>query len=99
VGRTRGRPVIANLPAVQQAVHRLKATAARTLLEGVERPAEKYGLFLKAVSAVAGPHEGVQLVLLERRTDHELELAVVIGRKGHSIARANAMEYVAGYCS
>ncbi len=67
-------------------------------LEGVERPAEKYGLFLKATSAIAGPAEGVQVVLPERRTDHELELAVVIGRTGHAIPRERAMDHVAGYC-
>jgi 2,4-diketo-3-deoxy-L-fuconate hydrolase len=78
-------------PGVDQGVH-------RKALEGVERPAEKYGLFLKAVSAIAGPHEGVSLVLPERRTDHEVELAVVIGKAGHSIAAERAMEHVAGYC-
>lgn len=67
-------------------------------LEGVERPAETYGLFLKATSAIAGPAEGIQIVLPERRTDHELELAVVIGRAGHAIAREDAMHHVAGYC-
>lgn len=78
-------------PGVDQGVH-------RKALEGVERPADKYGLFLKAVSAVSGPHEGVSLILPERRTDHEVELAVVIGKGGHSIERARAMEHVAGYC-
>lgn len=67
-------------------------------LEGVERPTEKYGLFLKATSAIAGSAEGLQLVLPERRTDHEVELAVVIGRAGHSILREDAMAHVAGYC-
>lgn len=67
-------------------------------LEGVDRPAEKYGLFLKATSAIAGPSEGVQLVLPDRRTDHELELGVVIGKAGHSIRSADAMSHVAGYC-
>jgi hypothetical protein len=33
----------------------------------------------------------------ERRTDHEVELAVVIGREGSRIAKANALEHVAGY--
>lgn len=67
-------------------------------LEGVERPSEKYGLFLKATSAIAGAAEGVQVVLPDRRTDHEVELAVVIGKAGHTISRADAMSHVAGYC-
>jgi 2-keto-4-pentenoate hydratase/2-oxohepta-3-ene-1,7-dioic acid hydratase in catechol pathway len=66
-------------------------------LEGVERPVDKYGLFLKASASIAGASEGVQLVLPERRTDHELELAVVIGKPGRDIARADALTHVAGY--
>lgn len=76
---------------VDQGVH-------RKALEGVERPTEKYGLFLKATSAITGPDEGVQIILPERRTDHEVELAVVIGKQGHSIKRDDALSYVAGYC-
>lgn len=78
-------------PGVDHGVH-------RKALEGVERPTEKYGLFLKAASAIAGPAEGVQIILPDRRTDHEVELAVVIGKAGHSISRADAMAHVAGYC-
>ncbi|MDB5914626.1 MAG: 5-carboxymethyl-2-oxo-hex-3-ene,7-dioate decarboxylase [Ramlibacter sp.] len=78
-------------PGVDHGVH-------RKALEGVERPTEKYGLFLKATSAIAGPAEGVQVILPERRTDHEVELAVVIGTAGHAIRRADAMQHVAGYC-
>ena len=76
---------------VDQGVH-------RKALEGVERPAEKYGLFLKATSAIAGPAEGVKIILPDRRTDHEVELGVVIGKAGHAISRGNAMSHVAGYC-
>lgn len=66
-------------------------------LEGVDRPVDKYGLFLKANSSVVGASEGVQIVLPDRRSDHELELAVVIGKSGRDIPRAKAMEHVAGY--
>jgi len=58
----------------------------------------KVGLFLKATSSVVGPSEGVRLVHPDRRNDHEVELAVVIGRKGRDIAAAEALDYVAGYC-
>jgi 2-keto-4-pentenoate hydratase/2-oxohepta-3-ene-1,7-dioic acid hydratase in catechol pathway len=58
----------------------------------------KAGIFLKATSSVAGAGEGVQLVHLERRNDHEVELAVVIGREGRNIGAAHALDYVAGYC-
>jgi 2-keto-4-pentenoate hydratase/2-oxohepta-3-ene-1,7-dioic acid hydratase in catechol pathway len=55
------------------------------------------GLFLKASSSLVGPGEGVALRKLDRRTDHEVELAVVIGKEAGNVAAANALEYVAGY--
>jgi len=55
------------------------------------------GLFLKATSSLVGPGEGVVIRKPDRRTDHEVELAVVIGKEGSNIPRADAMEYIAGY--
>jgi 2,4-didehydro-3-deoxy-L-rhamnonate hydrolase len=59
---------------------------------------EHYGLFLKANSALVGPAEGVALRFPERRTDHEVELVVVIGRECAEAPRERALEAVAGYC-
>jgi 2-keto-4-pentenoate hydratase/2-oxohepta-3-ene-1,7-dioic acid hydratase in catechol pathway len=56
------------------------------------------GLFLKATSSLAGPSESVVLHQLDRRTDHEVELVFVIGRKARNVARSEALAYVAGYC-
>lgn len=75
---------------VDQGVH-------RKALEGVERPAEKFGLFLKATSSVAGQSEGIQIILPDRRTDHEVELGVVIGKITRAVTREQAMSCVAGY--
>jgi 2-keto-4-pentenoate hydratase/2-oxohepta-3-ene-1,7-dioic acid hydratase in catechol pathway len=58
----------------------------------------KAGMFLKATSALVGAGEGVKLVHTDRRNDHEVELAVVIGRKAKNVKAADAMGYVAGYC-
>lgn len=58
----------------------------------------KAGMFLKATSSLVGAGEGVRLVHLDRRNDHEVELAVVIGRKAKNLSRNEAMQYVAGYC-
>lgn len=55
------------------------------------------GVFLKATSSLVGPGEGVAIRMTDRRTDHEVELAVVIGREGSRISKANALEHVAGY--
>jgi 2-keto-4-pentenoate hydratase/2-oxohepta-3-ene-1,7-dioic acid hydratase in catechol pathway len=57
----------------------------------------KAGLFLKATSALAGAGEGVALRKLERRNDHEVELAFVIGKTARSVSRQEALDYVAGY--
>jgi len=56
------------------------------------------GLFLKATSSLAGAGEGIAVVKPDRRTDHEVELVVVIGRPARHVPRADALHYVAGYC-
>jgi len=58
----------------------------------------KVGMFLKASSAVVGPGEGVRLIHTDRRNDHEVELAVVIGRAAKNVSAAEAMRCIAGYC-
>ena len=55
------------------------------------------GLFLKANGSLAGPSEGIALRMMERKIDHEVELAVVIGRKCADVSRENALSYVGGY--
>lgn len=78
-------------PAIDLGFHRAQ-------LEGVDAPTEKFGLFLKANSSLCGPSDGVALCMSDRRNDHEVELAVVIGRTCKSIPQERALEYVAGYC-
>src|SRR5262249_34011279 len=58
----------------------------------------KVGCFLKATSAVVGPGEGVALTHPDRRNDHEVELAVVIGSKAKNVSAGAALAHVAGYC-
>lgn len=55
------------------------------------------GLFLKAPSSLVGPGEGIALRKLDRRNDHEVELAVVIGKTANNVSAADALDYVAGY--
>ena len=57
---------------------------------------DDYGLFLKS-PVLVGPSEGVALHFADRRNDHEVELAIVIGRAAKNVARAEALDYVAGY--
>ena len=58
----------------------------------------KAGLFLKANSSVVGTGEGIALRHLARRNDHEVELAVVIGKRCNKVSKEHALQYVAGYC-
>lgn len=58
---------------------------------------EEYGLFLKASSALVGAGEGVTLGHTDRRNDHEIELAMVIGRTAKNVTYDDALDFVAGY--
>ena len=64
---------------------------------GHTAPIHTAGLFLKASSALAGAGEGIALRKLDRRNDHEVELAVVIGKRGTNVSRQDALGHVAGY--
>ena len=55
------------------------------------------GLFLKATSSLIGPSDPVTLRFPDRRSDHEIELAVIIGRRADRVAAKDALEHVAGY--
>lgn len=56
------------------------------------------GLFLKSNSSLVGASEGVKLRFLDRRSDHEMELGVIIGKVANNVSEADALNYVAGYC-
>ena len=55
-------------------------------------------LFMKANSAIVGPNDDVELPRGSTATDWEVELGVVIGKKAKYVARADALDHVAGYC-
>jgi 2-keto-4-pentenoate hydratase/2-oxohepta-3-ene-1,7-dioic acid hydratase in catechol pathway len=56
-----------------------------------------WGLFLKAPSSLIGFGEEIALRRPDRRNDHEVELAAIIGKRGNKIPQARALEYVCGY--
>lgn len=60
-------------------------------------PAEPV-IFMKATTAIVGPFDEVVIPKNSVKTDWEVELAVVIGKKVSYVAEGDAMEYVAGYC-
>ena len=78
--------------------HAQEAAADTGISQGLpRRKMEDQGLFLKANSALIGPSDGVAVRFSDRRTDHEAELGVIIGREGSDISYDDALSYVAGY--
>jgi 2,4-diketo-3-deoxy-L-fuconate hydrolase len=57
----------------------------------------EYGLFLKANSALVGAGEGITLGHTDRRNDHEIEIAIIIGKTAKNVAYEDALDIVAGY--
>jgi 2,4-didehydro-3-deoxy-L-rhamnonate hydrolase len=55
-------------------------------------------LFMKATSSLCGPFDEIIIPKNSTKTDWEVELAVVIGKKASYVEKEDAMDYVAGYC-
>lgn len=55
------------------------------------------GYFLKAPSSVVGPDHGIEIPFTDRRADHEIELAFVIGEGGKNISAEDAWDHIFGY--
>ena len=55
-------------------------------------------LFMKATTAITGPNDSVMIPKNSIKTDWEVELAFVIGKKASYVSEDEAMDYVAGYC-
>ncbi|WP_259070115.1 fumarylacetoacetate hydrolase family protein [Mucilaginibacter sp. X4EP1] len=59
-------------------------------------PAEPV-IFMKATTAIVGANDNIIIPKNSKKTDWEVELAVVIGKKASYVSEADAMDYVAGY--
>jgi 2,4-diketo-3-deoxy-L-fuconate hydrolase len=59
-------------------------------------PAEPV-IFMKATTAITGPNDVIIIPKNSVKTDWEVELAVVIGKKASYVSEEDAMDYVAGY--
>ncbi|MBV8397887.1 MAG: fumarylacetoacetate hydrolase family protein [Acetobacteraceae bacterium] len=55
-------------------------------------------LFIKSLSAYCGPYDEVKIPRGSKKTDWEVELGVVIGRKSSYVEAHEALNHVAGYC-
>ena len=56
-------------------------------------------IFMKATSAIVGPNDDLLIARGSEKTDWEVELGVVIGRTAKYVSEADALDYVAGYCT
>lgn len=64
---------------------------------GAAIPAEPV-VFMKSTTALCGPFDDVMIPKDSVKTDWEVELAIVIGKKASYVEENEAMDYVAGYC-
>jgi 2,4-didehydro-3-deoxy-L-rhamnonate hydrolase len=71
---------------------------ARHAAESNMDPPKEPVVFLKATSSLAGPYDPVVMPKGSQKTDWEVELAVIIGKKATYVSESNGMDYVAGYC-
>ena len=55
-------------------------------------------LFMKSTTSLVGPYDDIIIPRNSVKTDWEVELAFVIGKKASYVEEAEAMDYVAGYC-
>ena len=78
--------------------HADEARADRAINFGADiKTIDHYGLFLKSSTSVIGAGERVKLPKIDRRMDHEVEVAAVIGRECYHVAREQALDMVCGY--
>ena len=70
--------------------------AAHAEESGMEKPPEPV-VFFKSTSAWAGPNDDIVIPKNSNKTDWEVELAVVIGKKAKYVSEADALDFVAGY--
>ncbi|MBR00776.1 MAG: ureidoglycolate lyase [Verrucomicrobiales bacterium] len=99
-----------SLPKVQAAEVRLAPSVARPSKivciglnyakhaeeAGMEPPSEPV-VFFKATTAWAGPNDAIVIPRDSEKTDWEVELAVVVGKKAKYVSEEDALDYVAGY--
>jgi 2-keto-4-pentenoate hydratase/2-oxohepta-3-ene-1,7-dioic acid hydratase in catechol pathway len=55
-------------------------------------------VFMKAISAISGPNDNIELIRGSKKTDWEVELGIVIGSHTKYVTEDDALDHVAGYC-
>jgi 2-keto-4-pentenoate hydratase/2-oxohepta-3-ene-1,7-dioic acid hydratase in catechol pathway len=65
--------------------------------KNAEYTVEHLGFFLKAPSSIIGPGDTIKIPFQDRRTDHEAELAFIVGKRAKDVPAAEAHRYIFGY--
>jgi 2,4-diketo-3-deoxy-L-fuconate hydrolase len=55
-------------------------------------------IFFKSTTALCGPNDDLIIPKNSNKTDWEIELVFIVGKKASYVEEADAMDYVAGYC-
>ena len=63
---------------------------------GMKIPSEPV-VFMKAISSITGPNDNVEIPRYSVKTDWEVELGVVIGKRAKYVQQQDAYDYIAGY--
>jgi 2-keto-4-pentenoate hydratase/2-oxohepta-3-ene-1,7-dioic acid hydratase in catechol pathway len=56
-------------------------------------------VFMKTTSSIQGPNDDVMLPKGSVKSDWEVELGIVIGKRASYVSQKEALDYVAGYCT
>ena len=64
---------------------------------GAKTPSEPI-IFIKANSCISGPNDDVIIPRKSRKTDWEIELGIIIGKKAKYISEKESFDYIFGFC-
>ena len=64
---------------------------------GMKAPVEPI-IFMKAVSSISGPYDDIIIPKNSKKTDWEVELGIIIGKKAQYITQNESFDHIFGYC-
>jgi 2-keto-4-pentenoate hydratase/2-oxohepta-3-ene-1,7-dioic acid hydratase in catechol pathway len=97
-------PVVQGEPRIGAALARVETfyaiglNYAQHAAEAGMAPPKEPILFNKSASCLAGPNDPLTLPKCSAKSDWEVELGVVIGKRAQNVSVTEALHYVAGYC-
>ena len=62
------------------------------------KPPDFHVVFNKSVHSIVGPNDNVIIPQNSEKLDHEVEIAMIIGKKAKRVLEKDAQDYIFGYC-